>query len=125
MEKLTVHKQNLIDVLVENRDKHQKEYELALEGYKMSAIEQLKAKLKEFNKSETFDPNWKNLHESHVKEYDDTIDMLKVVNDDYILISMGEYLRFYKNEWQWANNWNFMNTGYVGIGSTSPKFNLE
>ena len=98
----------------------------------MQARKEFEATLVKIKAGEKFETFFRNLHkpDSHVKEYTDVLDMLGISRDEEIQISMQDYLKYYKNEWDWADNWKMSNSGYatlyntvgtVGIGSITPK----
>ena len=116
MNTISVNREDLIKVLTENRDKHQTEYKEAYEGYKLMAIDALKAKLKLVESGEKFDlyfPDLNAVPESHVQDYQNVIDMLGVTVDFDIQITMEDYLKYYKNKWSWHQGWSLSNKAYV------------
>jgi len=125
MDKVQISKDELIAVLTKNRDQHKRDYEDALGGYRLVAESKLKKVLKKIKSGEKFSLYFNDLHEpdSHVKEYQNVIDMLGICFDVNVSISMEDYLKYYKNEWNWCSQWQFSNSGYVtlynmsGVGS--------
>jgi len=115
MEKIKVNKNELISVLKTNRDKHAQKYTEASAGYVMMVETELKKKLKEVRSGNDFDLNFHHLQkpESHVENYNDAIGMLEVSIDENISISMEDYLKYYKNKWEWCNYWSSQNTAYL------------
>ena len=129
MDKIKVGKGKLIAILVENRDKHAKDYEEAVGGYYIQAEKEFEAELAKIKDGEKFSTYFRNLSEpeSHVKEYDNVIEMLGVSEDEQIYISMQDYLKYYKNEWDWQSSWEMSNRPYAtlynvaGVGNAKPK----
>jgi hypothetical protein len=107
MEKVNVNKEELLAILKNNRDIHQKNYDDAMGGYRMLAEKELKKKLKAVKEGEKFDLYFRDLSEprSYVKDYNNTIGILEVSNDGNVSITMEEYLKYYKNEWEWSRMW--------------------
>ena len=117
MDKVKVDKNDLLSVLKTNRDKHEKDYNDAMGGYRLVAEAQLKKVLKKVKSGEKFSLYFRDLHEpdSHIKEYQNVIDMLEVSSDQFVQISMEDYLKYYKNEWNWCTSWKFHNSGYATL----------
>ena len=128
MEKVNVTKEDLIAKLKENRDIHEKDYNDAVGGYRMLAEKELKKKLKTVKAGEKFDLRF-NLSEpqSFVKDYEDAIGMLEISTDLTISITMEEYLKSYKNEWEWSRSWKTSYAPYAtlynvaGVGAIKNK----
>ena len=117
MDKVKVDKNDLLSILKTNRDKHEKDYNDAMGGYRLVAEAELKKKLKKVRAGEKFTLYFKDLREpdSHVQEYQNVIDMLEVSTDMFVEISMEDYLKYYKNEWNWCTSWKFHNSGYATL----------
>jgi hypothetical protein len=115
MDKVKVNKKDLISILKTNRDEHGKKYNEALLGYIMMVETELKKKLKKVRSGEEFDLNFYHLQkpECHVENYNDAIGMLEVSVDEYISISMEDYLKYYKDKWEWHTHWTSQNSGYL------------
>ena len=123
MEKVKVKKADLVKVLQTNRDLHQTEFNEALVGYKISVEKELKNKLKDLKAGKDFDL-YINLQKpvSYVKQYNDVIGMLEISTEEDVFISMEEYLKYYKNEWEWQTSWKLSNAFYSQAYVDSPKF---
>lgn len=116
MNTISVNRNDLIKVLTENKDKHQTEYSEAYEGYKLMAIDALKAKLELVEDGKKFTMYFNELNaepESHVRDYQNVIDMLGVTDDAVVQITMDDYLKYYKNQWSWHSGWSLSNKAYV------------
>jgi hypothetical protein len=120
MDKVQVNKEELIAVLTKNRDQHKKDFEAAMGGYRLVAEAELKKRLKKVRSGQEFNLNFYKLHvpDSHVKEYQNVIDMLGVCSDVNISITMEDYLKYYKNEWSWCSSWQYSNSGYATLYNT-------
>jgi len=129
MDKVKVQKTELVAALTKNRDQHAKDYKEALGGYYMQAEKEFEAKLVKIKAGEKFSTYFKDLAKPqyHIKEYNDVIDMLGVSSDETVYISMEDYLKYYKNEWDWQASWSLSNSGYAtlyntpGVGKATPK----
>jgi Sec7-like guanine-nucleotide exchange factor len=122
MEKVKVKKSDLIDVLKTNRDIHQKAFDEALAGYKIAVEKELKSKLKDLKTGKDFNL-YINLQKpvSYVKQYNDVIGMLEISTEEDVHITMEEYLKYYKNEWEWQATWQLSNAFYSQAYAGSKK----
>ena len=77
MDKVQVNKDELISILKNNRDKHEKDYNDAMGGYRLVAEAELKKRLKKVRFGEKFNLYFNNIKEldSQVKEYQDVINI--------------------------------------------------
>jgi len=116
MEKVKVKKVDLVKILQTNRDIHQKDFEEALGGYKIAVEKELKSKLKDLKAGKDFDL-YINLSKpkSYVKQYNDVIGMLEIASEEEVSITMEEYLKYYKNEWEWQSTWHLSNAPYATL----------
>ena len=123
MEKVKVQKRNLIEALRTNKDLHQREYDEALIGFRLAAEKELKLKLKEL-KAGKKDNIYISLQKpvSYVKQYNDVIGMLEISSEEEVSITMEEYLKYYKNEWEWKQTWQLSNAFYSQAYVDSTKF---
>jgi Sec7-like guanine-nucleotide exchange factor len=123
MEKVKVKKVDLVKVLQTNRDIHQEAFNVALAGYKISVEKELKSKLKDLKAGKDFDLHIHLLKPiSYVKQYNDVIGMLEISSEEEVSITMEEYLKYYKNEWEWQSSWQLSNAFYSQAYVDSPKF---
>ena len=125
MSRVKVKKEDLIKVLGTNKDVHQKEYDEAYSGYLQLCIEALEERLelvKSAAKVEKDEPEveftmyFEDVHNppvNHVDDYQNVIDMLEVGENEEVVIGMDEYLKYYKNNWQWRAGWELSNKAYV------------
>ena len=115
MNTVPVKKDDLIKVLTENRDKHQKKYDDAYKGYVILVTKALKKTLKKVEAGKKFDLNFHNLNkpERHTEDYQNVIDMLGVTDSATIDITMEDYQKYYKNNWSWHGHWHLSNKMYV------------
>lgn len=113
---ITVNKQDLIVVLKENRDQHHEEYKEAYAGYKQLCIEALEERLGEIKNGEKINMYFTDLNsepEDHTEDYQNVIDMLEVGQDTEIKLTIGDYMKYYKNDWDWRRHWGMSNASYI------------
>jgi hypothetical protein len=141
--KVVVDRYKLIDILTSNREKHEKEYLLAVKGYKGKlnkklddAIEKSRKKLEEryqaikvkianmtdedMEDQEVFfnliDSIVLELEppKSYTKEYDAAIDMAKWDTRETLELTTKEFNCFVRDEWTWTKEFKKMSRSYVG-----------
>ncbi len=117
MDKVIVNKKELVNILIKNRDKHATEYQEALGGFYIQAQIDLEKKLAKVKEGKKFSIYFENLKQprSYIKEYNDVINMLGVTPASEVNISMEDYLKYYKNEWDWCASWKASNNSYVTL----------
>lgn len=124
MQAIKVKKKDLIKILKQNRDKHLKDYQLAVVGYKITLKTKLQDKIKEL---ENLPADQLNNFEysinlvqpvSYLSEYDVTLGMLEITNDKEISITPTEYRQYYLDEWSWKSQWYYSNAGNIGLGTS-------
>jgi len=115
MNTVTVKKEELVKVLTENRDVHQKKYDDAYKGYVILVTKALKKTLKKVEAGKKFDLNFHQLNkpERHTEDYQNVIDMLGVTAQEVVDIGMDDYQKYYKNNWNWHLHWHLSNKMYV------------
>lgn len=114
---ITVKKEDLINELKKNRDAHQEEYNNAYVGYKQLCIEALEEKLATVNEDEDFDMYFNevsNPPDDHTQDYQNVIDILEIGEDDTIKLGVNDYMKYYKNNWEWRRSWGMSNATYLG-----------
>ena len=122
-------KAELLEKLVANRDKHDKDFkharkgwleDVAIEGEKIvaSAKEgELKILPERATRHTRHDhPMTEILFEepqNHTKEYDRVISMLEMASDETIKLTDGQFREFVQDEWGWKEDWLHSNTKYM------------
>lgn len=93
----------LLTRLKENRENHRKVFDQAVIGYRKMAIAELDrsiADAKAGKKIKLFiqltEP------QDHTGEYDSIIDLYEMVEDDFIELEFGDFLRFVRDQWEWT-----------------------
>jgi hypothetical protein len=108
LDTVRVDKKELIDKLQKNRKQHAKDYEETLAEWKKAVAFALKKASKELKESgntnlqELFNLN---KPQSHVSEYDNTIDMLNWEQDDTVELDSREFNNYIQDEWSWRSGW--------------------
>lgn len=114
MREVKVKKEELLEILKENRDKHRKVFNEAMTGYRAEAIKQLDIniqKAKTGGKVITFirleEPT------DQTDDYERAIGMLEMCVDDEINVSSQEYQQYVLDKWNWSDQFNLTNSTYL------------
>lgn len=105
-------REDILERVKENRDKHEEDHTEAIEGYYIALEEELldiakRARAQAKVAKESKDPNETHFGvratkpESHLNDYDRVIDMLTLAQDDMIELDEGEFSTYVRDEWQW------------------------
>ena len=114
---VNVNRQNLLAVMKENRTKHIKDYNDAVEGFQDAMIDLLKLTLSKAKRGEL-----KYLSvslaapQSHEQEYTDAIEMLEVSVDEVINLDTDMFKAYYKDQWAWSRGFNELVGTYSKLG---------
>lgn len=118
MENIRVSKQELLNILKENRKKHKKEYSEAIKAYRVKSGDLLAKELQKIVSGEKFEIRFSlQQPQSHIKEYDLAIKMLEMSIDTNIEISQYEFNQLVNDEWDWKSVFKssyYSNSAYVG-----------
>ena len=117
MDKITVDKENLINLIRVNKQEHIGEYEEALQGYKgqyelflKKALVSIQKHIKDirdsdyqkmFHVSDSFDSP---VPKSHADDYDAILSMLNLHCDDKIELSYKDHQSVVMDNWAWKND---------------------
>ena len=114
MRKVTINQTELLGILRENRDTHEREYNDAYAGYLTSCVESLEELVAEFKAKERETVQWTEFpQQSQVKDYDRVIRMLELSVDDEIELTSEEFANYVQDEWHWKDNWTISNSNYI------------
>lgn len=147
LQKITVSKSELLDIVKENKQKHDEIYDAAEKGYWLDAEEYLKKYLKdqlahlqknhrrqvkdlkkqiskelkavEQKKKEGYSYMRKPFPENHADDYEGTIKRLELSVDHNIELDTYEFDSYVRNKWQWRNSFLSTNSSYAVTGSYS------
>jgi hypothetical protein len=130
-----VDKNQLLDIVKGNKEKHDIIYNAALSGYNvavgvylgrvLSETERINNLAKEYAKLETFgarfdktglylvDCNLPSVPVSYAHEYDKTIRKLELATADKITLQDSEFESYVLNNWKWKENFLVSNTSYL------------
>jgi hypothetical protein len=124
MREVKVRRDELLEKIKINREKHIKEYKEACEGYRQQAlakIEEVTQKLRQ--KFETLKEGeyiqlaaitfGLDVPESHEKDYDQVIMMLEMSIDNEINLKSDEFACYVMDDWDWQTTWKMSNSKYL------------
>lgn len=114
METVQMLKGSLLAQVKENRDNHRAEFEKALKGFQITAIEVLEKNLELARKGQRqrvfvhLD-----VPEDHTKDYDRIIGMLQNEVRDTVELTQHEFAQYVQDDWGWKQQWTTSNVGYA------------
>lgn len=113
LKEVTINKEEAIKRLTENRAKHRKIFEEAVEGFKKRAEEALSDTLERVQKGkieavQVYLPR----PVDHTKDYDREITMLQLSVDDTVTLSQADFASFVMDDWAWRREFVTTNAAY-------------
>lgn len=111
---MTYDRKTILDALKQNRIEHEKTYHDAYEGFKLEVVEQLEASLKKAKAGEAYPVNidaTKPVH--YLKDYDRTIRMFEMTNQNQIQLTTEEFNQYVMNDWRWNSSFESSTIGYA------------
>jgi hypothetical protein len=119
-------KEEVIEILRENRAEHQKIYDEAIEGYRKKLVEALDKAIKmieekrdELEEKRLPKPHLKdwplnglNVPGNSLNEYDTVLEMLQLTPDETIVLDQDQYNCYMKDNWHWMKDFLMSNSAY-------------
>jgi len=106
MREVTVNKAELIEILEDNRETHEADFERAMEGYYIEAVERHEVALAAAKKKDGLVPHVNlQIPQSHDEDYARALGMLRMDISTTITIDEHEYRNFVEDEWDWKQQW--------------------
>lgn len=114
MDGIEVDRLKLIDTLKTNREAHIKEFEEAMDGYRVLAITKMKENLESAVAGREIERYIDVLAapESHEKDYDDVLGLLEMGTTTSVKLDARSYKMYVKDEWAWTNNFKMSHHAY-------------
>ncbi len=115
---VVVKKAELIAVLKSNRDNHRQEFEKALDGWKILAIQTLEERLTDARKG-VHKAVFINLPmpEDHTRDYDRRIRMYEMDVEDTVEMDEHEFAQYVEDDWGWKQGWTTSNATYMAASA--------
>jgi len=111
---VTVEKVRLAERLREHRDRHQREFKEALEGYKARLVFVLSRKLDAAKRREEVDHRIDLVvPRSHVADYERALTMLDWEQKAEVQLTHEEFHRFVLDEWPWKDEFLKIHASYI------------
>ena len=111
MRDITINKTKLLTILKKNQTKHKELYNEAVTAWNGEVISfckqlQKKAKTAVLGREdvELYDAPFSHRPISHVNDYDVTINMLELSEDDSIVLTTHEFCQYVRDEWSWKQD---------------------
>lgn len=107
MKPVTVDKEQLLDTLRENRERHINSFEEVLEAYRNRAVELLEEHISRIRNGAvervvvSLPPP-----QNYEEEYDRAIAMLEWSQDEKIELNAQDFDRYVRDEWDWKGDFN-------------------
>jgi len=120
MDNIKVKKEELLEVLKSNKEKHILEFKEAVRGYRVKSATLLSDQLAKVEGGEEFTMDF-NLPKpvSHEEDYQLAISMLTMDVDDYVELDQHEFSCYVNDKWQWKSTFSHTNSGYTGSSGRS------
>lgn len=118
MESIKVKKEELLNVLRENRTKHRQIFEEAIEGYRKTVIAEFERRLDDAKAGRKIDIRFTLPQPvDQTKDYDRAIGMLEMTIDDVIHLEEIEYRQYVMDDWSWKQSFLTSNSTYSGTAA--------
>jgi hypothetical protein len=121
--KTTIEKQKLLNILTDNRTKHQTAFAEALEGYRKAAIAELEKALEAARHGDFY---FERLHLirplNYTGAYDRAIRMLELNIDNEIELEESQFENLVLDKWNWSRQFAATNKAYAISGATVKYF---
>lgn len=118
MESIKVKKEELLNVLRENRTKHRHIFEEAIEGYRKTVIAEFERRLDDAKAGRKIDIRFTLPQPvDQTKDYDRAIGMLEMTIDDVIHLEEIEYRQYVMDDWSWKQSFLTSNSTYSGTAA--------
>ena len=99
-------KQDLLEIIKENKGKHRDIFLKAIDGYRSEAVNLLERMIIKLKKGKTVD-QFINLPVpvDHTLEYDRIIRMIELDTRNEITLGENEFAQYVMDDWQWKREW--------------------
>lgn len=116
MRTVTVKRDELLDVVKANRERHREIFLRAQEEFRKRAVEELEKRLADARDGKHFDQHLGMIEpQDRTDDYDRIISMLEMTVADEIELTQDEYAAYVMDDWSWKRQWVASNSAYVAI----------
>lgn len=116
MKSIEINVQNLLKTIIENRKNHEENYKKALKKYKQEFSQECLKQMDMSDNDESCVPKISsdlNPPIEYLKDYDETIGMLKLHEGSTISLSSTEYNQLILDKWSWSQHLLSSNSKYI------------
>jgi hypothetical protein len=114
MEQLLLDKEELLDILRLNRDKHREVFTEALASYKKVLLADAEAKVKALQRGKIPDLQIRFTRpEDHTRDYDRVIRMVQMHQDEYYGMTEQDFAQYVEDDWHWKRQWAVTASSYA------------
>jgi hypothetical protein len=115
MRTVTLDKDELLDVLRDNRERHRVVFEKAIEGFRERAITELDRRIADLKARKGQVDLFVHLPEpeDHTRDYDRVIRMVEMHQGDTIELDEKAFASYVEDEWSWKREFVGTNSKYV------------
>lgn len=119
MEIVKVKKNELMKILLANRDEHRGIFLEALDGYHKAALKALQERVEDAKKNKKVSLFFAlEQPKDQTKEYDRVIKMLEMSVDDEVKLTEQEFANYVMDDWSWMDQFLHSNVGYSARAAT-------
>ena len=115
---IRISKQKLLTKLKENKEEHEKMYEMALSGWREQVVIRLEQALYNAMKAIEYETDLElEPPTEHLGDYSEIIDRVEWNEEEVISLDLYEFNHFVRDSWDWMPD--FLNTAYHYSSSSS------
>jgi hypothetical protein len=120
MNKIIVRKDELLEKLKKNKEKHVGEYKEAIRGYRVKCAELLDKELQLVESGEEFTLGFNvTKPRSYEEDYIRVIEMLEMSIEDVVELDHTEFANYVMDNWAWKQSFSASNSSYRGYSGYS------
>ena len=127
MQNIVIKKAKLLNILKENRGKHEAIFEEALAGYRTKALELLEDRIKRLRKGEMIKMIFQMQEpQNQCRDYDRIIRMLELSEGATVTLNEQDFAQYVQDDWNWKRSFLVSNSLYSATArQISAQMNLE
>ena len=123
MDKVKVRKDDVLQIIKDNRKKHKKDYYEAVKAYRVKVADLMAKELQKVVSGEEFVTCFSvSKPVSYLRDYDLAICMLELCISDTIELQANEFNQLVNDEWNWRSSFRsavYSNSSYFGMSNIS------
>lgn len=120
MRDIEITKENLLNILTENREKHREVFKAAMDGYAKARRERLEDELRQTATGPMRDLKiLLTCPKDHTADYDRVIRMVQLHEGATLVLSETDVQQYIMDDWVWRRDWNRKMSDYAGATYTA------